>query len=288
MILVTGASGQLGKKVAKQLETAGDALRLMVRDRKKAPDIQNAEVVEGDYDNPVSLQAAFKGIDRAFIVSLHERPMERAKLHRNAFMAAAAAGVTSVVYTSFQGAAENSLFSMGRDHWQSEKYLKQSGLTYTALRNNYYMETAHEEVNENGLIRNPAGDGRVAWVSRDDIAQVAAHLLLHPMQTSTAIDVTGPEAPKLSELARLLGDLSGKPIEFQLESYEEGLAWRKEYGLVDWNLEAWMSSDMAKGKGEASKVSDTVERLLGRKACALREFYERYPSYLTALKDHLR
>lgn len=288
MILVTGASGQLGKKVAQQLEQAGAPLRLMVRDRNKAPDIQNAEVVEGNYTDPASLQAAFNGIERAFIVSLHERPMERAKLHRNAFMAAAAANVAYVVYTSFQGAAEDSEFSMGRDHCRSETYLKESGLTYTALRNNYYMETAHEEAGDNGLIRNPAGDGRVAWVSRDDIAQVAAHLLLHPMQGATAMDVTGPDAPKLSELAKLLSELSGKPIEFQQESYEEGLAWRATYGLADWNLEAWISSDMAKGKGEASAVSDTVQRLLGRKACSLREFYKKYPSYVAALRDHLR
>lgn len=287
MILVTGASGKLGRKVVQELQATDAPLRLMVRDKKKVSDVSNVEVVEGDYRNPDSLKAAFEGIGRAFIVSLHERPMDRAKLHRNAFMAAEDAGVDYVVYTSFQGAAEDSLFSMGRDHHQSELYLQEAGLTYAALRNNYYMETAHEEVNERGMILNPAGDGRVAWVTRDDIARVAAHLLLNPRSASEALDVTGPEAPKLSELAQLLSELIGIHIPFRIESYEEGLAWRKEYGLIEWNLEAWMSSDMAKGKGEASGVSDTVERLTGQKACSLREFYKQHPAYIAALQDQL-
>ncbi|GJL52172.1 MAG: hypothetical protein NPIRA01_33990 [Nitrospirales bacterium] len=142
-------------------------------------------------------------------------------------------------------------------------------------------------MNAKAMMLNPSGDGRVAWVCRDDIAQVAAHLLVNPMSESTTFDVTGPEAPKLSELTHLLSDLSGMQIAFQEESYENGLAWRKEYGLSEWNLEAWITADMAKGKGEVSEVSDTVERLLGRKACSLREFYTQNPSYITMLKEKL-
>lgn len=271
MILVTGASGKLGQIIVHELQLAGVFPRLMVRDKQKVSKHKDLQIIEGDYRNLDSLQAAFKGVERAFIVSLHERPMERANLHRNAFVAAAAAGVKYIVYTSFQVAAQESSFNMARDHYITEKYLQESGLNYTALRNNFYMETAHEEVNKDGnrlVIRNPAGDGRVAWVCRNDIAQVAAHLLINPMIESKELDVTGPEAPKLSELTQLLSDLSGKNIEFEQESYEEGLTWRSKSNLVNWNLEAWMSSDIAKGKGEVSKVSNTVEKVLGRKASA--------------------
>lgn len=287
MILITGANGQLGKKITQELEKIKTPLRLMVRNKEKVTVRENVEVVEGDYSDPDSLKTAFRGIDRAFIVSLHEKPMERAELHRNAFLAAAEAGVKYVVYTSYQGATADSTFSMGKDHYQSELYLEESGLTYTAVRNNFYMETAHAEVNAKGVILNPSGDGQVAWVCRDDIAQVVAHLLLNSISESRTIDVTGPEAPKLSELAHLFSDLSGIKIEFQEESYEDGLAWRKEYGLSEWNLEAWMTADMAKGKGDVSEVSNTVERLLGREACSLRDFYKQNPSYITILKENL-
>ena len=201
MILVTGANGQLGKRIVRELETTRTPLRLMVRNKQAVTKRENVEVVEGDYRHPDSLNAAFTGIDRAFIVSLHAKPMERAKLHRKAFAAAANAGVKYVVYSSFQGAAADATFSMAKDHHQSEQYLKESGLIFTALRNNFYMESAHEDVSTKAMILNPIGDGRVAWVCRDDIAQISAHLLLHPMSESTTFDVTGPEAPKLSELA---------------------------------------------------------------------------------------
>ena len=85
----------------------------------------------------------------------------------------------------------------------------------------------------------------------------------------------------------LLSELSGIKIPFKEESYEDGLAWRQEYGLSDWNLEAWMTADMAKGKGEVSEVSATVERFLGRKACSLRDFYKQNLSYITILKEKL-
>lgn len=283
-ILVTGATGQLGSIVAKNLNEAGTQIRLLVRNKNKVTDFDNAEVVEGDYTDHASLRLAFKGVERAFIVSIHERPMERAKLHRNAFDAAAEAGVRFVVYTSFQGLAENATFSMARDHYLSEQYLEASGLTYAALRNSFYMESAHEQVRADGILASPSGDGKVAWVCREDIAQVAAHLLLNPPQESEAFDVTGPEAPKFSELAHLLSGLSGKRVTFQEESYEQGLAWRKEFDLVDWDLDAWMSSVMAMGRGENARISNTVERFLGRKPCSLREFYSRNPSYIESLK----
>ncbi|GJL51603.1 MAG: hypothetical protein NPIRA01_28300 [Nitrospirales bacterium] len=123
MILVTGANGRLGKKIVQELEAIRTPLRLMVRNKQAVTERENVEVVEGDYRHPDSLNAAFTGIDRAFLVSLHEKPLERAKLHRNAFVAAAKAGVHYVVYSSFQGAAADATFSMAKDHHQSEQYL---------------------------------------------------------------------------------------------------------------------------------------------------------------------
>lgn len=283
-VLITGASGHLGRRVAHKLAQSGLSLRLMVRNKAQAPKIPGAEIVTADFGDTESLRRAFEGIERAFIVSLHQRPMERAELHRNAFNAAANAGVSFLVYTSFQGAAQNATFSMARDHFRSEQYLQESGVKYAALRNSFYMDDAHREVNEDGMILSPAGNGRIAWVCRDDIAELAAHLLQNPLAESEAFDVTGPEALSLSGLAELLSELTDRSIKYGEESYDKGLAWRGGYGLVDWDLDAWMTSAMAKGEGANAHVSETIDRFLRRKPRSLSEFYASYPKIISALK----
>lgn len=289
MILITGASGKLGRKIVTQLEKAGEPLRLLVRDRNRAPEVKGIEIVEGDYSDRPSLKRAFSGVQKAFIVSLHEKPMERAELHRNAFEAAHQAALEYVVYTSFQGVAEDASFNMARDHYQSEIFLKESGLHFTALRNSFYAETAHQHVDEKGFLRSPSGDGRVAWVARDDIAEVVARLLLDPPPTSEFLDVTGPEAPKLTELAVLLAKLSGLHIRYADETYDEGLAWRKavakDLGLAEWDLEAWMSGCVAMGSGETGTVSDTVQRITGHRATSLCELYAKDATLIENLKE---
>ncbi len=286
-ILVTGGTGKLGSRVAKLLLDAGAEIRLLVRDRSRLTGFDSIEVVEGDYSKPESLKSAFEDVSRAFIVSLHGPPVERAALHKNAFDAAAKANVRFVVYTSYQGVSEDSTFTLGRDHYLSEQSLQDTGLTYAALRNNFYMDYAHNEVRSDGVLASPSGDGPVAWVSRNDIAELVAHLLLNPLSSSEAFDVTGPEALKFSELAQLLSRLSGKQITYQEETIEEGLAWRRKFDLPSWDLEAWFSGMVALGKGEIAAVSNTIERFLGRRPCSLAEFYELHPEKIEALKQHI-
>ncbi|WNJ17688.1 SDR family oxidoreductase [Pontibacter sp. G13] len=291
-ILITGATGHLGRRVVHRLSSEPINLRLMVRNPAKLGDPPGMEVVQGDYADPSSLQSAFQGIDRAFIVSLHERPMDRAKLHRNAFQAAARAGVKQIVYTSFQGAAADATFNMGRDHAQSEVYLQETGLTYVALRNNFYQSTAHHVVSSNGKILNSEGDGRVAWVSRDDIADLAAHFLMNEVPESRILDVTGPSAISFSELAAIYCELTGLDIQYQPEDRETGMERRAteapKYRLKDWDLEAWNSSEMAMGRGEAAEVSSTVAEYLGRRPISLREYYRFNPEILEQLAEFVQ
>src|SRR5262245_5416600 len=127
MILVTGATGAVGGRVARLLSGLGEALRLLVRDPARAPKLSGAEVTRGDYSNPASLRAAFAGVDTAFIVSGYARPGERWKLHANAVDAAIAAAVGRVVYLSFQGAAPDSAFTFARDHARTEEHIRSTG-----------------------------------------------------------------------------------------------------------------------------------------------------------------
>ena len=139
---VTGAAGRLGSLVLRGLIDQGvdpGRITAITRDASKAADLAAAgvQVRTADYGDPASLRRAFAGVRRAFIVSGHAPPLERAELHRNAFEAARRSAVEYVVYTSFQGAAADACFSMGRDHHLSERYLRESGLRYAALRNSF-------------------------------------------------------------------------------------------------------------------------------------------------------
>ena len=218
MILITGASGNLGGRVADLLSEKEQSLRLMVRDMNEAPQLPKAEVVEANYDDPDSLDHAFSGIDAAFVVSVHAKPMERALLHKNAFDAAARAEVKHLVYTSFQGASPTSKFPFARDHYQSEQYLQASRVPFTSLRNNFYLDLIPEFFNEDGFILGPAADGALAWVARDDIARVAAAKLVAPLGLNEILDVTGPVALTLAETAERLSALAGGELNYRPES----------------------------------------------------------------------
>ena len=201
MILITGATGAIGGSVAKSLAAEGQALRLLVRDPARAPELPNSEVVKGEYGDVSSLKKAFTGIELAFVVSGHTEPGVRAKLHKNAFDAAAQAGVKHLVYLSFQGAAPDSKFPMARDHSESEGYLRATGVPYTALRDSMYLDELPGMFGADGVLRGPAGNGAAAFVAREDVARVVAALLTDPPGESGVYDVTGPEALTLSQAA---------------------------------------------------------------------------------------
>jgi NAD(P)H dehydrogenase (quinone) len=284
MILITGATGAVGGSVARLLADEGQQLRLLVRDRTRAPDLPDAEAVTGDYADPASLDRAFAGVHTAFVVSGYAEPMVRARLHRNAFAAAARARVGHVVYLSFQGAAPNSRFPMSRDHHQSERYLKESGVPYTALRDNLYLDLVPEMFGQDGVVRGPAGQGATAFVAREDAARVAAAVLASPPEVSGTYDVTGPEALTLAETAARLSALVGRELRYQEESVEEGRAWRSELGAPDWKVATWLGSYEAIAAGELRAVGDTVERFTGRPARNLEACFGEHPPLLDRLR----
>ena len=192
MILVTGATGAVGGRVARLLTERGESLRLLVRDSSRAPKLTGAEVAVGDYADPSSLPPAFAGVDVAFIVSGYAKPGERWRLHANAADAARTAGVRRLVYLSFQGAAPSSAFTFARDHHQTEEHIRSLGVPFTFLRPNLYLDEVPNFFGDDGVVRGPAGDGRAAWVSRDDLAAVVAAVLAGDGHENAAYDVTGP------------------------------------------------------------------------------------------------
>jgi NAD(P)H dehydrogenase (quinone) len=274
-IAVTGSTGRLGAKVARRLAAAGARQRLVVRDRRRAPELAGAEVVRAEYGDADSSRAALAGIDVVFMVSASET-VDRVARHLSFVDAAVEAGVAHLVYLSFYGASPSSTFILGRHHWETEQRVRSRELAFTFLRDNIYADFLPLMVGPDGVIRGPAGRGRVALVAQDDIADVAAAVLSSPEDhRGRTYDLTGPEAIDLDEAAAVVTEVTGRTVTYHPESIDEAYASRASYGAPDWQVDAWVSTYTAIAAGELAGVSDDVARVTGHPAMPLREVLRR-------------
>jgi NAD(P)H dehydrogenase (quinone) len=276
IIAVTGVTGGLGGRVARRLAERGATQRLVVRDPARAPELAGAEVATGSYDDAEGLRRAFDGTRTLLMVSASEAP-DRERLHANVVDAAVAAGVERVVYTSFFGAAPDCTFTFGRDHWHAEEHIRASGLGHTFLRDNLYIDFLPLMAGPDGVIRGPAGDGRVAAVARDDIADVAVAVLLGGGHEGRSYDLTGPEALTLAEAAEELSRAAGRPIRYQAETLEEAYASRASYGAPGWEVDGWVTTYVAIANGDLEQVSGDVDAVAGHPPMRLAEFLRSNP-----------
>jgi uncharacterized protein YbjT (DUF2867 family) len=265
LIAVTGSTGSLGGRVATRLAAAGVRQRLVVRDPARAPDLPDVEIAQATYDDADALRDAFAGTDAVFLVSAAEHP-DRVRQHLTAVDAVAAAGVDRVVYTSFLNASPDATFTLARHHWATEERLREHDLAYTALRDSMYLDFLPFMAGAEGVVRGPAGNGRVAMVARDDIADVAVAVLLGDGHERATYDITGGALHTVAEYAAELSEVTGREVSFVDETIEEARASRAHYGAPDWLVEAWISTYTAIRDGELEDVSDDIERLLGRPA----------------------
>lgn len=268
-IVVTGATGRLGGRVAQRLAAAGVALRLLVRDPSRAPELPAAEVARASFDEPDAVRAALTGVATVLMVSAAETP-DRVAQHTSFIDAAAAAGVEHLVYISFYGAAADCTFTLGRDHYATERHIRASELAFTLLRDNFYADFMPALVGDDGVIRGPAGDGRVAAVAQADIADAAAAVLLEPSTHAGATySLTGPESLSFVQIALLLSESTRRPVRYESETVEQAYTSRAGYGAPKWQLDAWVSTYTAIAAGEAADVTDDIQRLTGHAATSL-------------------
>ncbi|MTD14850.1 NAD(P)H-binding protein [Nakamurella sp. YIM 132087] len=265
---ITGSTGTVGGLVARELAAAGLPLRLVVRDPSRAPELPGASVRQASYRDAAAVQAALEGVEVALMVSAAESA-DRVDEHRTFIDAAVAAGVRHLVYTSFDAAAPDSLFTLGRDHWATEEHLRSSGISYTLLRDNFYSDFL-PLMAVDGVIRGPAGDGRLAPVAQADVAAVAARVLQDPgAHVDATYQLTGPEALSLAEAAVVISAVTGDVVRYVEETLDEAYASRAGYGAPDWQVDAWVSTYTAIGSGVLARVSPDVPTLLGRPALSL-------------------
>lgn len=271
LIGITGATGFLGRHVAQSLAADGHQLRLIVRDPSRV-DAAGSEVAQASYGDTEQARAALAGVDVLFMVSAAEAA-DRVAQHTGFVDAAAASGVRHIVYTSFLGAAPDATFTLARDHWATEQHIAASGMTWTFLRDSFYLDFLPLLAGEDGVIRGPAGQGRVAAVAREDVARSAAAVLASPDAHAGVIyDLTGREAYTLAEAAAITTRITGRDVSYLDETIEQAYESRAPYGAPDWQVDAWVSTYTAIAAGELATISDHVERLTGRPPLTLAEF----------------
>lgn len=271
MLLVTGATGHLGKLALQFLLTKLPAseLAVLVRDPAKATDLQalGVELRTGDYFDYASLVPAFAGIDTLLLVSsgsLEDRVVQ----HTNAINAARENRVQHVVYTSMVGAAEDMKFLTGSDHYHTEDYLKQSGLRYTILRNAFYHEALLGLLGEaanSGQWPYPGEGATLSPASRADLAEALALVGLHPAaHKGQTYNLTGTQVYSFPELAAEVGEAAGRPVAYVPISLDDFRATLLAAGVPAPFVPLIVSVAEAQQAGQMSLVDDALPRLLGR------------------------
>ena len=275
LIGVTGSTGQLGGRVAARLSALGRPQRLLVRNLARAPQLPGAEVVQAAYEDGASVRSSLSGVQTLFLVS-GDGPA-RLEQHYSAIDAALAAGVERIVYTSFLAAAPRATFTHAREHHLTEQRIRATGRRYTFLRPSFYLDRAPGWFSPEGVVRGPAGNGTISWVSRDDLAEVATTVLTTGGHDGASYDITGAQALTLAGAAEEFSRATGLPASYEPETLEEARAARAKLNPSDWQLEAWVSTYVAIATGELSVVSHTVQMLTGHAPQTLADYLRQHP-----------
>lgn len=308
MLAVTGATGKIGGRVAARLAALGLSQRLIVRDPSRLPALPGAEVFQvSSYGDPVAMGKALSGVDTLFLVSAMEimgvimKSYERNtpvpyydRLHQHicAVSAAAAVGVRHIVYLSFLNAEPDATFFAAREHFRTEEFIRSTGVAFTFMRQGLYMDNVPAHVMSDDIMRAPAGQGKVAWISRDDIAEAVVAVMTSKGHEGQTYDISGREALTMAETADQMSAVLGRKISYHAQTPHEArtgrnmsrminleLARREKTGggLTETELEGWVSHYLEIATGEAGTVSDAVLRLTGRPAQNVAEYLQNHP-----------
>lgn len=267
-ILVTGATGTVGRETANALLAKGAAVRVAVRhpNAAKAWADRGAEVVTLDWDDEASYAAAFEGIGRAFLLTPFVEVF--VPYVKRAVAAAKAAGVQHLVRMSAIGADENAE-TIGQDHGVAERAVKDSQIAWTVLQPTFFVDNVFNfqgtTVEGDGAFYGASGGGQIAYVSAADIGEVAATILLEPgAHHEKTYVLTGPEAITDAELAKKVGSALSRTVNFvdlPADQYDAAL---RAQGTPGWMADHLVFFEGAKASGWAQNVSGDVERVLGR------------------------
>ena len=278
MIVVTGATGQLGRQVVegllKRLPSA--QIGVSVRNPEKAGDLKQrgVRVCQGDFADPASLKEAFDGAEQVLIVSGSKLWDEGVRQHGNAIQAAKNAGAKRILYTSHQGASSSSTFVPGRDHAATEALLQSSGVPYVSLRNGFYAESALYQLSglqQTGKISVPE-DGPVSWTTRGDLAEAAVEALIQTeLFDGISPPLTGSQVLDFADIAKIASEILRRDVVRETVSDQDYRAGLTAHGIPEAMADAYGTLYKAARAREFAVVDPTLERLLRRKPTAMRD-----------------
>ncbi len=287
-LLVTGASGHLGRRVVELLLEAGAGhLIATTRHPDKLADLaaRGVEIRQADFDDPESLSGAFAGADRLLLIStdIFDGTDRRMNQHRNAVKAAEQAGVKHVVYTSLTNPGPESPILLAPDHHATEQALDASSLDWTVLRNNMYTENLLQGLPraiETGKWVAAAGDGAASYVTREDCARAAAAALAATTSGRTTLDISGPAALTHAEIAQIASELVDRPIEYVAVEPGALKAGVVAAGLPEIVAGLIVSFDEAVAQGKLAVASTAVADLTGTPAQSVGDFLKAHRQQL--------
>lgn len=276
MILITGATGNVGSVIAKRLDELGIPFKAMTRDPAAAKGRipASAQIVEAEFSDPASLARAMEGVNTLVLISPAHPDMVA---HQCAALdAAKAAGVSDIVKLSGLGTSLEAPIRLPKSHALIEAYAAKKGLALTAIRPNLFMQVLLGDAGSiagQGKVYAPAADGKISFTDVRDIAEVFVEVLRKTELRGSVYDITGPEALTYAEATAKIGAAVGYPVEHVDVPEETARDAMLGMGMDTWVVEAFLELYQIYRQGYGSDVlADTVEQVIGRPAISFDEF----------------
>lgn len=279
MIVLTGATGHIGRELVRELSAARAKFRALVRSAGKAETVRAAggEAVVGDFSDPASLSAALSGARALFLLT--PAAPDKVAVETRIAKEAARAGVAHIVKVSAMGADARDAYAFGKLHRDVERAIVKLGVAHTFLRPAWFMQNYFmyaDAIRAQGALFAPAGAGRHADIDVRDIAAVAARVLTEEGHAGRAYDLTGPEAQSLADVARKIGTIAGREVRFVDVPPEDARKAMVAAGVSEWmadaliDLYAWFQR--GEGTTNGSAVTLDVEEILDRPPRSFEQF----------------
>jgi len=282
-ILITGATGTVGSEVVKQLSAKGENIIVKAAARSATDNtfenLNRVQVVQLDYDKPDSLAVALKGVDKLFLLTPFQSNM--VDLTSNLVSEAKKAKVKYIAKQSVMGADAEPGITPGRLHRQAEKIIEESGIPFTFLRPNFFMQNFvnyySNLIRSQGAFYMPAGDAKVSFVDVRDIAAVAVKSLINDnQQKGRAYNITGGEALTYGQAAEILSKAVGKKINYVNVTDQDARKGMKDMSMDEWTIKSMIELFEITRAGYVSEISPIVEQVTGNKPITFSQFANDY------------
>jgi uncharacterized protein YbjT (DUF2867 family) len=282
-ILITGATGTVGSEVVKQLSAKGENIIVKAAARSATDNtfenLNRVQVVQLDYDKPDSLAVALKGVDKLFLLTPFQSNM--VDLTSNLVSEAKKAKVKYIAKQSVMGADAEPGITPGRLHRQAEKIIEESGIPFTFLRPNFFMQNFvnyySNLIRSQGAFYTPAGDAKVSFVDVRDIAAVAVKSLINDnQQKGRAYNITGGEALTYGQVAEILSKTVGKKINYVNVTDQDARKGMKDMSMDEWTIKSMIELFEITRAGYVSEISPIVEQVTGNKPITFSQFANDY------------